>query len=96
METPDHRDQLIMQLRGELAEARMIINSLHVQSERLIMDIEFYRRQAEVWMQQINRLSGVPTANSAEQLRAEVGRFLTTVRIEGGNAQTVCENNLKR
>lgn len=84
-----------MQLKAELAESRMIINSLHVQTERLIMDIEFYRRQAEVWMNQINRLAGVQIASKEDQLREELGRFLTTVRIEGGSAQTVCANKIK-
>jgi hypothetical protein len=96
MDTYDHRLLVnrITIAERELAETRQMNQALMRQIDALVLDLEFYRTQAQSWLNQINHLSSAPTANSSAPLRAEITKFLTAARIEGGCARIVSKNKV--
>lgn len=96
MDTTDYR-LLINRLttaERELKETREMNTALMRQIDALALDMEFYRRQAQAWLHQINHLSSAPTANNSDPLKAAITKFLTTARIEGGCAEIVSKNKV--
>lgn len=96
MDAPDYRLLLERnrQLEVELRETRQMNIALMNQIDALAIDMEFYKRQAKAWLDQISHQNSAPTANNSEQLKEAISRFLTTARIEGGYVGIVSRNNL--
>lgn len=96
MDAPDYRllIERNRQLEMELRETRQMNIALMHQIDALAIDMEFYRRQAKTWLDQISHPNSAPTANNSEQLKEAISRFLTTARIEGGYVGIVSRNNL--
>jgi len=96
MDTPDYRLLVtrFKELEQELRETRQMNIALMNQIDALVIDMEFYKRQAKAWLDQINHLNSAPIANNSEPLREAITRFLTTARIEGGSAGIVSRNKV--